>query len=100
MDNSYDMDLYILCCTKDNEYETQLVDEMGWVSDKEFLVWVSYLWLKEFIEQMTKIFGYGLFDDGGFTSHMQTDGICFDLTEAVGDYMDIESLFPKDKYQH
>ncbi len=100
MDNSYDLDLYILCCTEDNEYNTCLVDELGWVNDNEFYVWVSYLWVTEFMAQMRKIFGYGLFDEGGFIAHMREDGICFDLKAAVDDYVDLESLFPKEKYEH
>ena len=96
-----EFELYKLLIIPDEEdTDIQYVDEMGWVNDEEFLVWVSYLYLKEFMERMKKIFGSGLFDDGGFDANIQEDGICFDLREAVGYAVDVESIFPKDKYRH
>lgn len=93
------LELYKLCCTKDNEYSDCFVDELGWISDTEFCVWVSYLYLKEFMEQLTKIFGNGIFDDGGFDANMQEDGVCIDLC-VLCDCTYIETIFPKEKYQH
>lgn len=97
---SEEVELYKLCCTDENEYSNYLVDELGWISDTEFCVWVSYLYLNEFVEYLTKIFGYGIFDDGGFNANMQTNGVCIDLCEAVGCCIDVETVFPKDKYKH
>lgn len=94
------LELYKLCCTDDNEYSDCFVDELGWISDTQFCVWVSYLYLKEFMEQLTKIFGNGIFDDGGFDANMQEGCVCIDLCEAIGCYIDVETVFPKDKYQH
>lgn len=76
------------------------VDELGWINDKEFCVWVDYLWLYEFIEGLKEIFGYGLFDDGGIEANMQINCICIDLCDLLGGYLDIETVFPKDQYQH
>ena len=76
------------------------IDEFGWVSNTEFYVWASYLWLKKFMEGLAEIFGNGIFDDGGFNANIQEDGICFDLEEAVGSYLDLEEVFPKDKFRH
>lgn len=94
------LELYKLCCTDDNEYSDCFVDELGWISDTEFCVWVSYLYLKEFMEKLTKIFGNGIFDDGGFDANMQESCVCIDLCEAVGSCIDIEIVFPKYEYQH
>ena len=93
--------LYKLFMTPDPE-DTDLsyVSEFGWVSNTEFFVWVSYLYLEEFMEGLTEIFGDGIFDEGGFDANMQEDGICFDLEEAVGGYLDLEEVFPKDKFRH
>ena len=52
------------------------------------------------MENMVSIFGYGLFDDGAFDANMQSDGVCIDLAEVLGGYLDIESVFPKDKFKH
>ncbi len=98
--NLYKLELYKLCCTKDNDYEMDLVDELGWINDKEFCVWVPYYNINEFMDGLKKIFGYGIFDDGRFYANMQSDCVCIDLCDALGGYIDIETVFPKDKYKH
>jgi len=100
VDKNLELELYKLCCEEDREYKSQFVDEMGWINDKQFCVWVPYLWLREFMERMISIFGYGLFDDGGFEANVQGDGLCIDLCEALESYLEIEDVFPKDKYRH
>lgn len=94
------LELYKLCCTNDNEYDTNMVDELGWISDDEFCVWIPYLFLKEFIEKLTDIFGNTIFDDGGFDANMQASGVCIDLNAAIGYIIDLETIFPKEKYTH
>lgn len=94
------LDLYKLCCTNDNDYESDMVDELGWINDKEFCVWVPYLYLEEFMDALTKIFGYRIFDDGGFDANMQADGVCIDLCKALDAYIDLEAVFPRDRYTH
>lgn len=76
------------------------IDEFGWINDNEFCIWVSHLWLYEFVEGLKEIFGYGLFDDGGIEVNMQIDCICIDLCVLLGGYLDIETVFPKEQYQH
>ena len=71
---NYELELYKLCYTDDNEYGICIVDELGWISDNEFCVWVSYLYLKEFMNKLKELFGYGIFDDGGFDAN--TSGLC------------------------
>lgn len=94
-----ELELYKLLTSPDEDYDDVLVDEMGWVKD-EFLVWVSHLYAKEFFERLKDIFGSYIFEEGGFIANIQEDCICIDLCEAVGDCVDIEAVFPKDKYQH
>ena len=31
---------------------------------------------------------------------IQADCVCIDLCEAIGNFIDIEEVFPKDKYEH
>lgn len=97
---NYELELYKLCYTDDNEYGICIVDELGWISDNEFCVWISYLYLKEFMNKLKELFGYGIFDDGGFDANIQADCVCIDLCEAIGNFIDIEEVFPKDKYEH
>lgn len=98
---SDELKLYKLVCTEDNEFETNLADEFGWISDTEFCVWVSYDNLSDFMKGLSSIFGYGIFDDGGFDANMQSTGVCIDLCNALGGFIDdIESIFPKEKYPH
>lgn len=44
--------------------------------------------LKEFMDALRKMFGYEMFDNGGFNANMQPDGVCINLYEALGSYMD------------
>lgn len=96
-----DMKLYKLLVTEDNEHETALADELGWVSDDSFLVWVSYLWIKEFMESLKEMFGESLFDDGSFDGNFQSNGVCLDLEEILGGYdIDLKAIFPPSRYKH
>lgn len=99
--SNYELRLFKLCCTRESEYEMNYVDELGWINDKQFCVLVPYLFVREFTEGLKKIFGYGLFDDGGFDCNMQFDGICIVLNDALSGYgIDFEEVFPKEKYRH
>lgn len=95
-----DIELYKLCCADDNKYKTCIVNEFGWVNDKDFYVWVSYLYLGEFTAILKSLFGNILFDNGCFNANIQPQGVCIDLSEMLGDCLDLETIFPKDKYQH
>lgn len=80
--------------------ESEYVEEMGWINEKEFCIWVSFMWIDELIEAMKKIFGNSLLDEGGIDVHMLSDCVCIDLCDLLGCYLQIEDIFPKDKYQH
>lgn len=95
-----ELELYKLIMTPDLDNEDfSYVSEMGWEKDM-FLIWIPYGLLEDFMQNMTSIFGYGLFDDGAFDANMQSDGVCIDLAEVLGEYLDIEAVFPKDKFKH
>lgn len=94
-----EFEIYKLLVTEDNKYETALAEEIRWVSDDELLVWISYLWIEEFMESMKKLLGSCLFDDGGFNGNFQEDGVCIDLEKMTEGYnLDFEYAFPKNKY--
>lgn len=96
-----EFELYKLLVTEDNEHETALAEEIRWISDDELLIWVSYLWIREFMESMKKMFGYGMFDDGGFDGNFQSDGVCIDLEKMIGGYdIDLKATFPPNKYSN
>lgn len=95
-----ELKLYKLLVTDDNEYATPLVDEIRWVSEDELLIWVSYIWIKEFMDSLRAMFGYYIFDDGGFDGNFQENGICIDLIKVLDGYgIDFKSIFPPDKYK-
>jgi len=96
-----ELELYKLLVTEDNEHGTALAEEIRWVSDDELLVWVSYLWLREFMESMKSMFGYSMFDDGGFDGNFQESGVCIDLEKMIDGYgLDLKATFPPKKYKN
>lgn len=91
-----ELELYKLITEPDIQY----VDEFDWIDD-EFVIWVSKWWWNEFITRLTQIFGYSIFDEGGFNAKIQTDCICFVLSDITDEYgIDLEEIFPKYKYKH
>lgn len=101
MIRNYELELYKLIIRPDeSDSDMCYVQELGWINDKQFCVWIDYLVLSEFICRLKDIFGYGIFDDCGFNGNMQSDCVCIDLCEAIESYVDIEAVFPKDKYKH
>lgn len=99
----YGSELYQLCATKKNPTGYCLVDELGWINETDFCIWVNYLWLWEFLGVFKEIFGNGVYDDGGFSVQMQEDHLCINLSEALDGYLskeDLEHIFPRNKYMH
>lgn len=95
-----ELKLYKLLLTDRNVYEDIICDELGWINDEQFCVWIPYCYLQYFIENLCKIFGNCIFDDGGFNANIQEEQVCIDLCEAIGYCIDIESVFPKDEFKH
>ena len=94
-DINYELELFKLIT------EEKYVDEFGWISDGSFCIWVDYFCIHEFMKRFKMIFGEGIFDDGGFDGNMQRDCVCIAIDEALEGYdIDLESIFPKDKYEH
>lgn len=77
-----------------------LISEFGWITNKSCCAWIDYSDLDDFMGKAIEIFGYGMFDERGFNANMQADGVCIDLCEMLGDYLDIEVVFPREEYQH
>ena len=77
------------------------IEEFGWINEEEFCVWVYYEYLKEFMENIANMFGFGIFDDGGFQANMQSTGVCINLEDITGmDDIDLKELFPIEKFRH
>jgi hypothetical protein len=93
-DTNYELELFKIVT------EDKYVEELGWVSDTQFCVWIRYYDLDDFMKRMKDVFGHSLFDDGGFDSNMQYNGVCIDLCKMLEGYIDIEEVFSKEKYQH
>lgn len=98
-EKNYSLELYKII-KEGGSYGNPYVSEFGWISSGEFCVWVDYYCLNDFMEKLKEIFGYGMFDDGGFDANMQIDGVCIVLNDVLNGYVDIEEVFPKDKYRH
>lgn len=98
---NYELELYKLIIRPDeSDPDFGYVQELGWANSKEFLVWVNYCSIEEFMKRLKDIFGYGIFYDGGFNANMRPDCVCIDLCEVLESYINIEDIFPKDKYKH
>lgn len=95
-----ELELYKLCLTKINVYDDCVCDELGWINEEQFCVWVHYAYLQYFVDKLKDIFGDSIFDDGGFDANMQENYACIDLCKAIGHCIDIESMFPKDEFKH
>ena len=98
MSKDYKLEIYKLI---KGDNDVSRASEYGWVNDSEFLVWIDYSDVGDFMAEATKVFGYSLFDDGGFDVRAQADGICFDLNKMLEGYgLELEDIFPKDENEH
>lgn len=74
------------------------VSEFGWINDVQFVVWVDYRCIKEFMDRLIEIFEDGIFEDCHFHAAMRSHAICIDLMDLLDDSVDIEEVFPKEYY--
>lgn len=88
----------MLMLPNENDFEDTLIDEFGWVKD-EFCIWIRHSMLDEFVQYFIHEFGYCGLDDGGMDVRLQNTYVVINLCELLED-VDIESVFPKEKYQH
>lgn len=89
----------MLMLPNENDLEDTLVEEFGWVKD-EFCVWIIHSVLDEFVQYFIREFGYYGLDSGGVDVRLQYECVVVNLCELFGDDVDIELVFPKDKYEH
>lgn len=75
-----------------------LVAQLGWTSNETFILWIYYHNINDFMEELIKIFGYGILSDGGFDGNMQEYQVAIDLCEVFSGYEEIEEIFSKDEY--
>lgn len=102
MQKNYELELYKLIMQPDeDDPDISWVDEFGWICGEEFCVWVNLLFFKDFMERFEEILGSEVFDEGGIYAMLQQNCVCFNLKDVVGNYgVDLENVFPKDKYKH
>lgn len=100
MSKKYSAELLYALLTEPDEDGISWVEDLGWINERQFCVWVYYSGLNKFMKNLEKIFGCGIYDDGGFDANMQQGCVCIDLCEALGGYLDIGAVFPKDLYEH
>lgn len=95
-----ELELYKLIMEGDN-CGFPYVSEFGWINECQFVVWVDYFWVKEFMDKLIEIFGDGIFEDcRHFHAIMQSHAICIDLMDLLDGFVDIEEVFPKEEYKH
>ncbi len=97
-----EIQLYKLIMNPDDRHpDVSYVTEFRWVNDKQFCIWIDYVWVEDFIKGMIEIFGHDIFDAGEIYANLQHNCLCIDLCEVFeGSDINIEELFPKDKYSH
>ncbi len=102
MKKNYELELYKLIMQPDeDDPDISWVDEFGWICGEEFCVWVNILFFKDFMERFKEIFGSEVFDEGGIHAKIQEDCVCFALEDIMEWYgVELENVFPKDKYKH
>lgn len=94
-ENNINEELELYKLIKDEEYEC------GWVSDKEFFVWLRFSELSDFVTTVEKIFGNYVLENEGMEIRLLQDSICIDLNVLLGDYeIYLERVFPRDEFKH
>lgn len=80
--------------TESDEDDISIVEEYRWEGD-EFLVWIHYAFVHEFMNRLQDIFGNTMFDDGSFTATCLQDYMCIDLCDVLSGHVDIDDIFEK-----
>lgn len=96
---NYELELYKLIITPE-ETDLRFVSGFGWIDNSRFLIEIDWCWFEEFMDRLTEIFGYDIFEEGKFKATIQADTVCVDLVDAISRYIDIKRVFPKDKYKY
>lgn len=77
-----------------------IINDFGWVDNEHLYVWINYVFVDDFTNELIAIIDESIFDDGGIEAVMQTFCLCIDVEKLIGSHIDVEELFPKDKYKH
>jgi hypothetical protein len=88
--------LFNLITKPHEEYNFNIVEEYKWSVDS-FYIWIPYLFVDNFVDEIINIFGEDVFDDGGCDANMQRGYLCIDLEDLLGGYVDIKEVFAEDK---
>jgi hypothetical protein len=73
--------------------------KLGWVSENDFTVRVYHFGLSNFINKIIDLFGYGVFDNGGFNASVKENNCYIDLCEMLDGYANIENVFPEEQFK-
>ena len=55
--------------------DSHLIEDARWISDDEFIVWIYYFNLDDFIDRIKEDFGTYPFDEGGFDDVVMFDNM-------------------------
>lgn len=89
----------MLMLPNERDYEDILIEEFGWVKE-EFCIWIRHSMLDDFVQYFIHEFGYCGLYDGGIDVKLQDTYVVINLCELFDDNVNIESVFPKEKYAH
>lgn len=82
--------LYDLLVTENNKCGTAIADEVKW-EDEGLLVWISYTWIEEFIEEVNELFE-DWSEEWNTTAIIMPDCICINLSEMLRYYTNKDEL--------
>ena len=80
---------------------SDLIEDARWISDDEFIVWIYYFNLDDFIDKIKEDFGTYPFDDGGFDDLVMFDNmIAINLCSFLQGYFTehFSEIFPYSAY--
>ena len=102
MKRNCELELYKLITKETDWGGYKYLNNVGWVNKKNFCVWIFYEQLQEFITRLKEIFSVTMleFYSGGFEGRLQETCICINLSQVIGEYVDLEYVFPKEEYPY
>lgn len=72
--------------------EENFVEEMGWINDKTFAVWIGYYNLEEFMTELEKQLNYDLSE--GYNCTLLRGRVYIELNELLDEDFDLKEIFP------
>lgn len=80
---------------------SDLIEDARWISDDEFIVWIYYFNLNDFIDKIKEDFGTYPFDENGFDDVVMFDNmIAINLCSFLQGYFTehFNTIFPYGEY--